>query len=198
MFTVQVTVTKPADAECVNTVWKRELPLVPSCFSSSWEWLEHRLQMEVLPISSTGSSKSPQAETFSKAHPKWSGVWASDIFLWKLWVSDVLGFERDAAHLLEFSCSQKEGEPGDGRSQQDITAALSYASCPGQAEEGQGRRKSAKNLLSCVSVLAVPHTFLQLKEFGFAFCGLVRLHDLIEGGMLASLQRCIMRTQRCG
>lgn len=137
----------------------------------------------------------PPAQTFSKAHPKWSGVWTSDIFLWKLWVSDVSGFETDAVHWLEFSCFQKEGEPGGWQ----VTAARHCCLVLGRwRTTGQGRRKSAKNLLSCISVLAVPHTFLQLKEFGFAFFGLVRLHDLIEGGMLASLQRCIMWTQRCG
>lgn len=164
-------------------------------FQLFWEWLEHKLQMVVLPTSSTGSSKSPPAQTFSKAHPKWSGVWTSDIFLWKLWVSDVSGFETNAVHWLEFSCFQKEGEPGGWQ----VTAARHCCLVLGRwRTTGQGRRKSAKNLLSCISVLAVPHTFLQLKEFGFAFFGLVRLHDLIEGGMLASLQRCIMWTQRCG
>lgn len=98
MFTVQqVAMSQPADAEWVNTVWKRELPPVPLCFSSSCERSELRVKMEVLPLSPSVSSKSLQIDTFSKGHPKWTEVWASGLFYGNR-VSVVLGFESDATH----------------------------------------------------------------------------------------------------
>lgn len=131
---------------CRGTMGKHCMAEIPSCFSS---W---RTCAKVgSPSNKVLWLLQEHAGTFFKACPKWTEVWESHIFVCKLSVCDILGFEADAAHWQRLNWSQKEGEP----------SRCIYICFEAGAE--QGRRKSVQKLLGS-NFLAIPLTFLQLRQ----------------------------------